>query len=81
MQVIGIQWRKSSYSSGNGGQCIEVGAVPWRKSSYSGNGGSACVEAGHAAGAVLVRDTKDNGRGPVLRVTAADWRRFTATIR
>jgi len=81
MQTVGIQWRKSSYSSGNGGQCIEVGAVPWRKSSYSGNGGMDCVEAGHAGGAVLVRDTKDNGRGPVLRVTASDWQRFIATVR
>jgi Domain of unknown function (DUF397) len=81
MQVIDIQWRKSSYS-GNGGQdCIEVGAVPWRKSSYSGNGGQDCIEAGHVASAVLIRDTKDNERGPVLRVTVSDWRRFTATIR
>jgi hypothetical protein len=30
---------------------------------------------------VLVRDTKNNGLGPVLRVTASDWRRFIATIR
>jgi hypothetical protein len=80
MQVIDSQWRKSTYSSGNGGQCIEVGAVPWRKSSYSGNGGQNCVEAGHVAAAVLIRDTKDNERGPVLRVTVSDWRRFTATI-
>jgi hypothetical protein len=80
MQVIDIQWRKSSYS-GNGGQdCIEVGAVPWRKSSYSGNGGQNCVEAGHVAAAVLIRDTKDNECGPVLRVTVSEWRRFTATI-
>jgi hypothetical protein len=55
--------------------------ISWRKSSYSGNGGMSCVEAGHAAGAVLVRDTKNNGLGPVLRVTASDWRRFIATIR
>jgi Domain of unknown function (DUF397) len=60
MQAIGAQWRKSTYSSGNGGQCIEAGNVP---------------------GTVLIRDTKDNGRGPVLRVTPSDWRRFTATIR
>jgi hypothetical protein len=40
-----------------------------------------CVEAGNVPGAVLVRDTKDDGRGPVLRVAPSDWRRFTATIR
>jgi hypothetical protein len=30
---------------------------------------------------VLVRDTKNNGEGPMLRVTAADWKRLTATIK
>ena len=35
----------------------------------SSNGGTAnCVEAGPVPGAVLIRDTKDGGRGPVLRV-------------
>jgi hypothetical protein len=53
----------------------------WRKSSYSGNGGIDCVEAGHVPGAVLVRDTKDNKNGPVLRLRPADWRRLTAAIR
>ncbi len=60
MQTVGRQWRKSTHSSGNGGEC---------------------VEAAHAPGTVLVRDTKDNEHGPVLRVTLSDWRRFTATIR
>ncbi|HEX3956392.1 MAG TPA: DUF397 domain-containing protein [Trebonia sp.] len=53
----------------------------WRKSSHSGNGGVACVEAGHVHGAVLIRDTKDNGTGPVLRVTPADWKSFTTRVR
>ena len=53
----------------------------WRKSSYSGNGGADCVEAGHVPGMILVRDTKDNGQGPVLRVSAETWRAFTATLR
>lgn len=50
----------------------------WRKSTHSGTNGGDCVEAGTAPGAVLVRDTKDRGNGPVLRVTPADWRRFAA---
>jgi hypothetical protein len=75
------QWRKSSHSTGNGGQCVEVGRAPWRKSSHSTGNGGACVETGHVPGAVLVRDTKDNGTGPVLRVTSADWARFTREIR
>jgi hypothetical protein len=53
----------------------------WRKSSYSGNGGQNCVEAGHVPGVVLVRDTKDKGLGPVLRVTSGDWSRFTASVK
>jgi hypothetical protein len=53
----------------------------WRTSSYSSNGGAQCVEAGHGPGAILVRDTTQHGRGPVLRVTPAAWRRLTATIR
>jgi hypothetical protein len=53
----------------------------WRKSSYSNGGSATCVEAGHAHGAVLVRDTKDNGAGPVLRLTTADWGRLVSAIR
>ena len=74
-------WRKSSYSHNGGADCVEVGAMPWRKSTYSGNGGGSCLEAGHVTGAVLVRDTKDNGAGPVLRVTPAGWGRFTRAVR
>jgi hypothetical protein len=53
----------------------------WRKSSYSNNGGGDCVEAGHVPGAVLIRDTKGQPIGPVLRVAPADWSRFTARVR
>jgi hypothetical protein len=74
-------WRKSSYSGNGGGACVEVGAVPWRKSSHSGNGGADCVEAAHAPGAIVVRDTKDNGTGPVLHLTPRAWTRLTHTIR
>jgi hypothetical protein len=60
----------------------------WRKSSYSGDGNS-CVEvavtrpsARDAAGAVVgVRDTKRNGRGPVLEFGASAWREFLSRIR
>jgi Domain of unknown function (DUF397) len=37
-------WRKSSYSTGNGSNCIEVALVPGWHSSYSGGSGSNCVE-------------------------------------
>jgi hypothetical protein len=53
----------------------------WRKASYSDNGGN-CVEVGQTAdGTILVRDTKDNGHGPVHRYTTAEWRAFTTATR
>jgi hypothetical protein len=52
----------------------------WRTSSYSNNGG-ACVEiADNLPGVVAVRDSKDRN-GPVLVLTSAQWREFTAGIR
>ncbi|MEU9113679.1 DUF397 domain-containing protein [Streptomyces sp. NPDC048483] len=38
-----LAWFKSSYSSDEGGDCIEV-AYDWRKSSYSSDQGGACLE-------------------------------------
>jgi hypothetical protein len=56
--------------------------VNWRKSTYSGGSGGDCVEVGSSASdMVLVRDTKDNGAGPVLRVSPETWRMFTGAIR
>lgn len=72
-ELAGIQWRKSSYSGGNG-DCVEVG---WRKSSYSGNG-EACVEVGWPALAdVAVRDSK-HPTGPTLAFSVGRWRAFLA---
>jgi hypothetical protein len=53
----------------------------WRKSSFSGNTAGNCVELGQGRGAVLVRDTKDHGHGPMLRVNPDDWQRFTSSIK
>jgi hypothetical protein len=74
-------WRKSSHSSNGGANCVEVGAIPWRKSTHSSNGGVNCVEAGHLPGAILIRDTTQRGAGPVLRVSAETWKRFTTAIK
>ena len=52
----------------------------WRKSSFSGNGGD-CVEVGNDACRVLVRDTRQDERGPVLRFTSAAWRRFARELK
>ena len=37
------EWRKSSRSGSNGGQCVEI-SVTWSKSSHSGGNGGECVE-------------------------------------
>ncbi|QEV18762.1 DUF397 domain-containing protein [Streptomyces alboniger] len=40
--LSGATWHKSSYSGGQGGDCLEV--ATWRKSSYSGGSGGDCLE-------------------------------------
>jgi Domain of unknown function (DUF397) len=60
----------------------------WRKSSYSGDGNS-CVElavtrpsARDGAGPVIgVRDTKRNGRGPILEFSATAWQEFLGRLK
>lgn len=42
-----LTWVTSSYSSEEGGECVEV-AVTWRTSSYSSEEGGQCVEVGAA---------------------------------
>ncbi len=53
----------------------------WRTSSFSGGNGGACIEVAVHDGMILVRDTKDHGRGPVHRYTLAGWRAFVAGVR
>jgi hypothetical protein len=60
---------------------MEQLTTDWRKSSYSGNGGANCVEAGSAPGQILVRDTKNDGRGPVLAFSKDEWQRFAASLK
>lgn len=54
--------------------------APWRKSTYSGSEAN-CVEVADVASSVLVRDSKHEGRGPVLAFRADAWQEFTATLR
>ncbi len=51
----------------------------WRKSTHSANNG--CVEVAFADGWVGVRDSKQQGRGPVLEFTAAEWDAFLGGVR
>jgi hypothetical protein len=57
-------WRKSSYSNGSGGSCVEI-AVLTRAAAHDHD--------------IAVRDSKDP-HGPALTFTAGQWREFTAAI-
>lgn len=54
---------------------VPVEQLRWRTSSYSMNN-AACVDVAFASTAVLVRDTKDAGTGPVIQVSVDQWRTF-----
>ncbi|MEW2622025.1 DUF397 domain-containing protein [Streptomyces sp. NPDC048106] len=79
-------WRKSTYSNGDGGHCLEVasdfpGAALWRKSSYSNESGGNCLEvADDIPGLVPVRDSKTPG-GPALLLPATAWAPFIASLK
>ncbi|MDN3297035.1 DUF397 domain-containing protein [Streptomyces ficellus] len=80
-----VTWRKSSYSSGEGGACLEVAEASelaaWRKSSYSNAESASCLEVsdGHPA-AVPVRDSK-NPAGPALVFEARAWQVFVDEVK
>ena len=65
MDLTGARWRKSTYSSGNGGACVEVAVVPGSKE------GSDYV--------ITMRDSKDPD-GPVLTFTPDEWKAFTLGV-
>uniref|UniRef100_A0AAU3GY74 DUF397 domain-containing protein n=1 Tax=Streptomyces sp. NBC_01401 TaxID=2903854 RepID=A0AAU3GY74_9ACTN len=71
-----LEWFKSSYSSDEGGACLEV-AYDWRKSSYSGDEGGQCIEVSAHPSAIHVRDSK-NPEGPAFTVAPTTWSAFAA---
>lgn len=79
-------WRKSSFSNGTGGDCVEVaeafpGAARWRKSSHSNGDGGDCVEvADGPTGLVPVRDSKVQG-GPIVMIGATAWAGFVQGLK
>ncbi|MFG2453113.1 DUF397 domain-containing protein [Streptomyces sp. NPDC048512] len=76
MSTEQLTWFKSSFSSGAGGECLEV-AFTWRKSSHSGGEGGECVEVAASPRAVRVRDSK-NPAGPQLTLSPGSWSAFLA---
>ncbi|WP_411098198.1 DUF397 domain-containing protein [Streptomyces sp. x-45] len=79
------RWTKSSYSNGEGGDCLEVardfpGAARWRKSTYSNGQGGDCVEVAHGVpGVIPVRDSKV-ADSPVIVVGSAAWAEFVRSV-
>lgn len=74
MSGTALQWFKSSYSSDEGGNCIEV-AYDWHKSSYSGDEGGNCVEVALQPPTIHIRDSK-TPTTPHLTVTPTAWTAF-----
>lgn len=76
-----LRWRKSSYSSDTGGECVECatsGEVVWRKSGHSAD--TDCVECARLAPtAVAVRDSK-RPDGPHLTLPAAGFAAFVQAV-
>lgn len=72
-------WHKSSYSGGEGGNCLEV--ATWRKSTYSGASGGDCLEVlDNVPDAVPVRDSKMTD-GPALVFRTAAWTTFVSGLK
>ncbi|MFJ9378802.1 DUF397 domain-containing protein [Streptomyces sp. NPDC101455] len=77
----GTQWRKSSYSSDQGGNCVEcapLGPLAWRKSSYSSDQGGQCVEIAETpcpTSSLAIRDSKTPA-GPILTLGPAAFTSF-----
>jgi hypothetical protein len=57
----------------------EQSRVEWRKSTLSTTNG--CVEVAVVGDRIAVRDSKQEGRGPVLEFTAVEWDAFLAGVR
>ncbi|SEC97806.1 protein of unknown function [Streptomyces sp. 2131.1] len=72
-------WHKSSYSGGDGGNCVEV--ATWRKSTYSDASGGNCLEVLDGAPEVVpVRDSKMTD-GPAIVFAATAWHPFITDLK
>lgn len=72
-----LEWFKSSYSTDDGPDCVEVA---WRKSSYSDSTSSnECVEVAPTPDTIHVRDSKIPD-GPLLTFKPTAWADFTPHV-
>ncbi|MGW2646737.1 DUF397 domain-containing protein [Streptomyces sp. NPDC001393] len=75
MNTENLAWFKSSYSDGEGGDCVEL-AYNWRKSTYSSGEGGDCLEVATHPAAIHIRDSKQPPTAPHLTVAPATWTAF-----
>ncbi|MEV5575973.1 DUF397 domain-containing protein [Spirillospora sp. NPDC052269] len=82
MALVQLEWRRSSHSGTNGGECVEVGAPPvmWRKSRHSAPNGGECVEVASVPGQVALRDSKCPDAG-ALTLEPASFRSLVASVK
>ncbi len=66
MDLNGAAWRKSTYSGGNGGQCVEIATVQGRPDKPQ----RICA----------VRDSQSH-HGPVLAFGSEQWGQFIAEVK
>jgi hypothetical protein len=70
--------RRAAYYRSRAVTSPDLHRASWRKSAFSQMNGN-CVEIARLlTGRIGVRDTKDNGAGPVLVFTGAEWEAFIA---
>ncbi|AOR32759.1 DUF397 domain-containing protein [Streptomyces fodineus] len=74
MSIENLAWFKSSYSDGEGGECVEL-AYNWRKSSHSDGEGGDCLEVAAHPATIHIRDSKQP-TAPHLTVTPSAWSAF-----
>jgi Domain of unknown function (DUF397) len=58
---------------------MDLSRARWQKATRSGYQG--CVEVAFVDGHVAMRDSKQEGKGPVLLFNAAEWQAFLAGAR
>ncbi|MFI1204306.1 DUF397 domain-containing protein [Streptomyces sp. NPDC020883] len=85
LDLAAATWIKSSYSEGNGGECVEFSPdFAWIKSSYSDANGGDCLEVSPAHtqthGVVPVRDSKAFD-GPPIIMSVNGWSSFISAVK
>jgi ABC-type amino acid transport substrate-binding protein len=62
-------------------QHIDQSALEWRKATKSNPSGNCLEVAQLADGGIAVRDSKQQGRGPVLQYTPQEWEAFVDGVK